>query len=89
MARHSDQVIGLSTLTLIYRSIPPEKPSMSVFCEKCIDAARQTLQEHDRCLSAIIREQGRTVCLEAYINWFVIVNYTPRSIFGSHQKSLT
>ncbi|KAB8198978.1 hypothetical protein BDV34DRAFT_231648 [Aspergillus parasiticus] len=32
IARRSDRVIGLSMLTLIYRSISPEELSTSVFC---------------------------------------------------------
>lgn len=73
IARRSDRVIGLSMLTLVYRSIPPEKPSAfaSAFCQECIDAARETLAEHDRCVAAITRERGKTVFLETYINWFV------------------
>lgn len=71
IARRSDRVIGLSMLTLIYRSIPPEKPSMSAFCQECIDAARDTLREHDLCVALITRARGKTVFLEAYINWFV------------------
>ncbi|EYE90120.1 fungal specific transcription factor domain-containing protein [Aspergillus ruber CBS 135680] len=71
IARRSDRVIGLSMLTLIYRSIAPEKPSMSAFCQECIDAARDTLQEHDRCVAVITKARGKTVFLEAYINWTI------------------
>ncbi|KAF4295987.1 hypothetical protein KXW28_003461 [Aspergillus fumigatus] len=69
IARRSDRVVGLSLLTLIYRSIAPEKPSTSAFCQECIDAARETLQEHDQCVAVINKAQGKTVFLEAYINW--------------------
>ncbi|KAH8651065.1 C6 transcription factor [Xylariales sp. PMI_506] len=72
IARRSDSVIGFSMLTLIYRSIAPEKPSRSSFSEECIDAARNALQEHGRCVGVIIKAQGKTVMLEAYINWLVI-----------------
>ncbi|KAE8309902.1 hypothetical protein BDV41DRAFT_546384 [Aspergillus transmontanensis] len=71
IARRSDRVIGLSMLTLIYRSIPPEKPSKSAFCQECIDAARDTLHEHDQCVAVIIKARGKTVFLEAYINWTI------------------
>ncbi|KAL4961197.1 putative C6 transcription factor [Aspergillus stella-maris] len=71
IARRADRIRGLSMLTLIYRSIPPQKPSMSAFCQDCIDAARATLQEQDRCVAAITRGQERTVLLEAYINWTI------------------
>ncbi|KAI9035274.1 fungal specific transcription factor domain-containing protein [Aspergillus affinis] len=72
IARLSDRVIGLSMLTLIYRSIAPEKPSTSGFCHECIDTARETLREHDRCVAVITKAQGNTVFLEAYINWTII-----------------
>lgn len=74
IARRSDRVIGLSMLTLIYRSIAPEKPSGSAFCRECIDTARDTLREHDRCVAVITEARGKTVYLEAYINWFVTDN---------------
>lgn len=59
-------------LTLIYRSIAPEKPSASAFCQECIEAARDTLREHERCVAAITREREKSVYLETYINWFVM-----------------
>ncbi|KAL4948436.1 hypothetical protein BDW69DRAFT_176437 [Aspergillus filifer] len=71
IARRADRIRSLSMLTLIYRSIPPQKPSTSAFCQECIDAARATLQEQDRCVAAITRAQERTVLLEAYINWTI------------------
>lgn len=74
IARRSDRVLGFSMLTLIYRSIVPEKPSTSAFCQECIDAARATLQEHDRCAVVITKAQGQTVFMESYINWFVLDN---------------
>ncbi|KAL4785970.1 hypothetical protein BJX76DRAFT_366431 [Aspergillus varians] len=72
IARRSDRVIGLSMLTLIYRSIAPGKSSTSEFCQECIDAARDTLQEHDRCVAVITKARGKTVYLETYINWAII-----------------
>ncbi|KAL6233419.1 hypothetical protein BDW75DRAFT_215284 [Aspergillus navahoensis] len=74
IARRSDRVIGLSMLTLVYRSIAPAKPSTSAsaFCQECIDAARETLAENDRCVAAIIKARGKTVFLETYINWSII-----------------
>lgn len=53
---------------------------MSAFCQECIDAARETLQEHDRCVAVITKAQGKTVFLEAYINWFVSDDTPFRSV---------
>ncbi|KAL4911224.1 fungal-specific transcription factor domain-containing protein [Aspergillus multicolor] len=72
IARRSDRVISLSMLTLIYRSIISKKPSASAFCQECIDAARETLQEHDRCVAVITKARGKTILLETYINWSII-----------------
>lgn len=71
IARRSDRVIGLSMLTLIYRGIASQDSSASAFSQKCIDAARETLQEHAQCVYAITRAREEAVFLEAYINWFV------------------
>ncbi|KAL4795271.1 hypothetical protein BDV19DRAFT_363428 [Aspergillus venezuelensis] len=71
IARRADRIRSLSMLTLIYRSIPPQKSSTSAFSQDCIDAARATLQEQDRCVAAITRAHGRSVLLEAYINWTI------------------
>ncbi|CAI6070175.1 unnamed protein product [Clonostachys chloroleuca] len=72
IARRSDRVMGLCFLTLIYRSITPEKPSTSEFCDECIRYARDTLQEHERCVGVINKSQGKPVFLETYINWYII-----------------
>ncbi|RDW93602.1 putative C6 transcription factor [Aspergillus mulundensis] len=72
IAKRSDQVNCLIMLTLIYQGIVPEKPSASAFCQECIDAARETLQEHDRCVAVITKARGKTVFLETYINWSII-----------------
>ncbi|VUC28108.1 unnamed protein product [Clonostachys rosea] len=72
IARRSDRVMGLCFLTLVYRSIAPEKPSISEFCDECIEYARDTLQEHERCVGVINKSQGNPVFLETYINWYII-----------------
>lgn len=71
IARRSDRVIGLSMLTLIYRSMAPEKPTRSAFCRECIDAARDTLQEHSRCVAVVTRAREKTMLLNACVSWLV------------------
>jgi hypothetical protein len=75
IAKHSDRVIGLSMLTLVYRSISPETHSKSSFRQECIDAARKTLQEHQKCVVLITHEQEKMIFLETYMNW--TITYTP------------
>lgn len=89
IAKRSDRVIGLSMLTLIYRSIAPEKPSGTAFCRECIDAARDTLREHDRCVAVITEARGKTVYLEAYINWSVTDNPPSPSLISGDTISET
>ncbi|KAI5457772.1 putative C6 transcription factor [Mariannaea sp. PMI_226] len=69
IARRSDRVIGLCTLTLIYRSIPPKEPSTFTFCQECINVARKALEEHERCVAMITEARGKIVSLETYVNW--------------------
>lgn len=75
-------------LTLIYRSITPGMPSTSAFCQECINAARDTLQEHDRCVAVIAKARGKTIFLEAYINWYTINNF-PFSVMSLDHIILT
>ncbi|KFA70911.1 hypothetical protein S40288_10163 [Stachybotrys chartarum IBT 40288] len=89
IAKRSDRVIGLCMLTLIYRSIAPEKPSTSAFCPECINAARDTLQEHEQCVAVITRTMGKTVFLETYINWLVTHGSSISSSTGSYSDYRT
>ncbi|KAM0811811.1 putative Transcription factor domain-containing protein [Seiridium cardinale] len=54
-----DKVATLSTLTLVYRAIPPVrvatslKPS-STFCQECTDVARKAIQAHVNCAKLVV-----------------------------------
>lgn len=76
IARRADRVVGLCLLTLIYRSIPSENPATSAFFRECVETAREALNEHEKCVSVIDKGQGKTVMLEAYINWSVVTLVT-------------
>ncbi|KAF4465036.1 C6 transcription factor [Fusarium albosuccineum] len=65
----AERVTALSMLTLIYRSIPPEKPGGSVFCEDCIATAREAVMEHEKCVNFLTDEKFLSSYFELYINW--------------------
>ncbi|KAM5346970.1 hypothetical protein ACJ41O_009975 [Fusarium nematophilum] len=68
----ADRVAGLSMLTLIYRAIPADKPSSSVFCEECIASARDAIREHEKCI-AILAESGlQSSYFQLYVNWALL-----------------
>jgi hypothetical protein len=69
IARRTDKVTGFCMLTLIYRSIPAAKPSSSAFSPECIHYARKALEEHDRCVAAIVSAKEKTIHLDAYLQW--------------------
>ncbi|KAF5005920.1 hypothetical protein FDECE_7678 [Fusarium decemcellulare] len=65
----AERVTALSMLTLIYRSIPPEKPGGSVFCDDCIATAREAVMEHEKCVNFLTDEKFLSSYFELYINW--------------------
>ncbi|KAE8353699.1 hypothetical protein BDV28DRAFT_156789 [Aspergillus coremiiformis] len=70
--RRSDRVCNLSLLSLIYRAIPPKKPSGTAFCDECIATAREALKEHEKCVSLILSSPWDKSFLEMYINWTLL-----------------
>ncbi|CAG9950700.1 unnamed protein product, partial [Clonostachys rosea f. rosea IK726] len=64
----ADRVTALSMLTLIYRSIPPEDASKSVFCTECLSAAKEALIEHEKCVAILTDKEFQPDMLELYVN---------------------
>lgn len=67
----ADRVTALSMLTLIYRSMPPEDASKSIFCIECLAAAKEALIEHEKCVSILTDKEFQPDLLELYVNWYV------------------
>jgi hypothetical protein len=65
----AERVTGLSMLTLIYRSIPPDKASGSVFSKDCIDTARDALRAHEKCLTFLAEGDLQSSYFEVYMSW--------------------
>jgi hypothetical protein len=65
----ADKISKLSTVTLMYRSIPPSPGSTSKFCDECIAVATESLEEHRKCLDLLI-DMDFSI-LELYIQWWV------------------
>ncbi|KAE8372772.1 fungal-specific transcription factor domain-containing protein [Aspergillus bertholletiae] len=70
--QRSDRVCNLSLLSLVYRAIPPEKPSGTTFCNECIATAREALKEHEKCVALILSCPWDENFLEMYINWTLL-----------------
>ncbi|KAJ3466968.1 hypothetical protein MRS44_004532 [Fusarium solani] len=68
----SERVTSLSMLTLIYRSIPPDKPGGSVFCDECIATARQAVKEHEKCVEIFTSTEKQSNYFLLYINWTLL-----------------
>ncbi|KAJ4313470.1 hypothetical protein N0V84_009395 [Fusarium piperis] len=68
----SERVTSLSMLTLIYRSIPPDKPGGSVFCDECIATARRAVREHEKCVEILTSTEKQSNYLLLYVNWTLI-----------------
>lgn len=66
MVMKSDQVSFLSSLTLVYRAIPPGFAGGSTFTSECIDTARLAMQTHEECMKLM----GSNLWVAAsYIHW--------------------
>lgn len=68
MVMKSDQVSFLSSLTLVYRAIPPGFAGASTFTSECIETARLAMQTHEECMKLM----GSNLWVAAsYIHWYV------------------
>lgn len=67
MVMKSDQVSFLSSLTLVYRAIPPGFAGASTFTSECIETARLAMQTHEECMKLM----GSNLWVAAsYIHWY-------------------
>ncbi|KAL2681181.1 hypothetical protein Neosp_008788 [[Neocosmospora] mangrovei] len=76
MYTKGDEVQLLSTMTLIYRAIPPPLGSKRRFCDECVDAARSTMQRHLECMATINSDiSARNLALTHFTPIFVLFSY--------------
>lgn len=68
MVMKSDQVSFLSSLTLVYRALPPGGAGEGgTFTAECIESARMAMQTHEECM----RLMGSNLWVAAsYIHWY-------------------
>lgn len=64
-----DEVFWWSTLTLIYRAVPPQPDFAVNFADESITAARAALESHQNITSS--SELSGLRPLSSYINWLV------------------
>lgn len=72
MVMKSDQVSFLSSLTLVYRALPPggAGDGGGTFTAECIETARMAMQTHEECM----RLMGSNLWVAAsYIHWYAIL----------------
>lgn len=67
----SDAVLRLSTRTLILRAVPNPVGSPTTFTEGCIQAARETLALHQKCMAIVERSKASLLMFSTYMNWYV------------------
>ncbi|KAL2843158.1 hypothetical protein BJY01DRAFT_197527 [Aspergillus pseudoustus] len=68
-----DEVCRFSTLTLIYRAIPPQVGSTGTFVDECLQSARSALQSHKSCME-LLKEAAPGTKL-SYFHWSIL--YSP------------
>ncbi|KAL6915285.1 hypothetical protein FSST1_006780 [Fusarium sambucinum] len=65
-----DELFWWSTLTLIYRAIPPQAEFGAKFKDDCVAAARAALMSHQDITSS--SELSRMRPLASYVNWMIL-----------------
>ncbi|KAH6871432.1 hypothetical protein B0T10DRAFT_541511 [Thelonectria olida] len=79
----ADEVLFSSLLTLIYRAVPVSKESTQPFSPSCIEAARQTLASHQRCMEIIGRDDASL--LSPYMHWTILfAPFVPFTVLFCH-----
>jgi hypothetical protein len=63
----SDHVLRLSLRTLIHRAVPNAPGSSRTFTAECIQAARETLERHQECMTIV--ERSTVGLFSTYMNW--------------------
>ncbi|KAK4139899.1 fungal-specific transcription factor-like protein [Dichotomopilus funicola] len=66
----SDEIVRLSTRTLIHRAVPNPPGSPTTFTEDCILVARETLAKHQRCIALV--ESTAERLFSTYMNWTIL-----------------
>jgi len=71
----ADDVLRLSLLTLVYRSVPNPPGSPTTFSPECIRAARATLNIHQDCIAII--NTSTLGLFSTYMHWYVRLHPSP------------
>ncbi|QGI63856.1 hypothetical protein CEK26_007807 [Fusarium fujikuroi] len=65
--RRTDQVAYYSMRCLVFRAVKPASLTSSAFCEECLEAAKNGLEQHRICLSML--KNVETIVFEFYMHW--------------------
>lgn len=61
-----DEVQLLSTMTLVYRALPPANGCTSTFSQECIDTARKAIGKHQECVGML---NSQRLVKMSYAHW--------------------
>ncbi|KAF4457617.1 hypothetical protein F53441_490 [Fusarium austroafricanum] len=67
LCRRADQVAYQSMRCLVFRAIKPSSSTSSAFCEECLAAAKDGLEQHRLCMSLL--EVVEASIFEFYVHW--------------------
>ncbi|KAH7245479.1 hypothetical protein BKA59DRAFT_475858 [Fusarium tricinctum] len=65
--QRADRVAYFSMRCLIFRAITPGSSASTAFCDECLAAAKEGLEEHKRCLSML--QEVENNIFEFYVYW--------------------
>ncbi|KAK4243720.1 fungal-specific transcription factor-like protein [Corynascus novoguineensis] len=66
----SEEILRLSTRTLIHRAVPNPPGSLTTFSTECIQTARETLARHQDCMG--VMEKTTAGLFSTYMNWTIL-----------------
>ncbi|EWG53368.1 hypothetical protein FVEG_17102 [Fusarium verticillioides 7600] len=65
--RRTDKVAYYSTRCLVFRAVKPASMTSSAFCDECLEAAKNGLEQHRICLSML--KNVEAIIFEFYMHW--------------------
>ncbi|KAM5520881.1 fungal specific transcription factor [Fusarium oxysporum f. sp. phaseoli] len=65
--RRTDRVAYYSMRCLVFRAVKPASLTSSAFCDECLEAAKNGLEQHRICLSML--KNVETIVFEFYMHW--------------------
>ncbi|KAF7555898.1 hypothetical protein G7Z17_g1776 [Cylindrodendrum hubeiense] len=81
MSESSNEMMRLTTMTLILRAVPVSGDSTGTLHPQCIAIARDTLEKHHECMPIMMK----TMTMDLYIKWTLIFTpFVPFTVLFCH-----